>query len=360
MARNRFFGLTNRVLMLIAAALLVVSYLSMLVNPAKLWLMSLAGLLFVPFAFLNVFLLIWAFVRRSKAFVIPLLALIPAFFLLGRYARFVSEEEAAPVVTSDGSIKVMSWNVGRFALSHRTLDFEDYQECADSVFDYIRKQDADVICLQEVRVSDSRKIRQYLAKKMPGYSAEYYIFPARSGSFGNVTLSRMPVRNRGVIRFDESANLAIFTDYKSGDRTFRVYNCHFESYNISFSGIVKGLLESDREVFTVTGEKMRRSITRRPKQVNKVFDDIEDCPVEAFVCGDFNDNPTSYTYYRMMRDRQDTFVEAGNGFGATYSLMWPLLRIDYILCPKSAQIISHETPHVRLSDHYPVISELVL
>jgi endonuclease/exonuclease/phosphatase family metal-dependent hydrolase len=113
-------------------------------------------------------------------------------------------------------------------------------------------------------------------------------------------------------------------------------------------------------VFTVTGEKMRRSITRRPKQVNKVFDDIEDCPVEAFVCGDFNDNPTSYTYYRMMRDRQDTFVEAGNGFGATYSLMWPLLRIDYILCPKSAQIISHETPHVRLSDHYPVISELVL
>lgn len=359
MARNRFFGLTNRVLMLMAAALLVLSYLSMLVNPAKLWLMSLAGLMFVPFALLNLFLLIWAFVRRSKAFVIPLFALIPAFFFLGRYARFVSEEDAAPVVSGD-VVKVMSWNVGRFAMSSRAMDFESYEQCADSVFNYIKEQDADIICLQEVRVGDSRRIRQYLDMKMPGYSFEYYIFPGKGSSFGNLTISRMPVKNRGVIRFDESANLAIFSDYKVGDRTFRVYNCHFESYNISFSGIVRGLLRNDSEVFVRTGEKMRRSITRRPKQVNKVFSDIENCPVEAFVCGDFNDNPTSYTYYRMMRNRKDTFVEAGNGFGATYSRLWPLLRIDYVLCPESAAVVSHHTPHVRLSDHYPVISEIAL
>ena len=174
MARNRFFGLTNRVLMLMAAALLVLSYLSMLVNPAKLWLMSLAGLMFVPFALLNFFLLIWAFVRRSKAFVIPLLALIPAFFFLGRYARFVSEEETAPVVSGD-VVKVMSWNVGRFAMSSRFLDFENFEQCADSVFNYIKEQDADIICLQEVRLGDSRRIRQYLDMKMPGYSFEYYI-----------------------------------------------------------------------------------------------------------------------------------------------------------------------------------------
>ena len=82
MARNRFFGLTNRVLLLVAALLLVVSYLSMVVNPAKLWLMSLAGLMFVPFLLLNIFLLVWAFMRRSKAFVIPLLAIIPAVFFI--------------------------------------------------------------------------------------------------------------------------------------------------------------------------------------------------------------------------------------------------------------------------------------
>ena len=56
MARNIFFGLTNRVLLLLAALLLVLSYLSMVINPAKLWLMSIAGLMFVPFLLLNVFL----------------------------------------------------------------------------------------------------------------------------------------------------------------------------------------------------------------------------------------------------------------------------------------------------------------
>ena len=56
MARNRFFGLTNRVLLLAAASLLALSYLSMVVNPAKFWLISLAGLFFVPFIILNLFL----------------------------------------------------------------------------------------------------------------------------------------------------------------------------------------------------------------------------------------------------------------------------------------------------------------
>ena len=61
-----------------------------------------------------------------------------------------------------------------------------------------------------------------------------------------------------------------------------------------------------------------------------------------------------------MRDSQDTFVEAGDGFGATYSRLWPMLRIDYVLCPKSCTVVTHETRKVRLSDHYPVITEIAL
>lgn len=357
MAKNRFFGLTNRVLLVIAALLLVLSYGSMVVNPAKLWIMSLAGLMFVPFFALNVFLLIWAFVRRSRAFVIPLLALLPAFFFMGRYIRFEGDREP-PVAASENVLKVMSWNVGRFSLQHAGSGISGFDRCADSVFSYIREQKPDIVCLQEFKIRDAQRVKEYVKRHMPGYSSEYYVFTGRSGSFGNLTLSRMPVRNRGVVRFEGGTNLSIFTDYAYAGKVFRVYNCHFESYNISFSGIVRGIIGSDSEVFTETGQKMKRSISRRPKQVDKVFDDIENCPVEAFVCGDFNDNPMSYTYWRMMRDRQDTFVQAGEGFGATYSRLWPMLRIDYILCPKSAVVLSHQTPRVRLSDHYPVITEI--
>lgn len=355
MARNKFFGLTNRVLLLLAALLLVVSYLSMVINPAKLWLMSIAGLMFVPFLLLNLFLLFWAFVRRSKAFVIPLLVIVPAIFFMGRYVHFKGDEQP-PVVLSENVIKVMTWNVGRF--SYHSLN--SFEQCADSVFAYIKEQKPDVVCLQEFKIKDARKIKQYLKAKMPGYASEYYVFTGRNGSAGNLTLSRMPVRNRGVVKFDGGTNLAIFSDYEYAGKVFRVYNCHFESYNISFSGIVRALMKSDKEAFVETGDKMKRSISRRPKQVDKVFNDIESCPVESFVCGDFNDNPMSYTYSRMMRDRLDTFVEAGDGFGATYSILWPMLRIDYVLCPKSCTVVTHETPKVKLSDHYPVITEIAL
>ena len=234
------------------------------------------------------------------------------------------------------------------------------EACADSVFAYIETENPDIVCLQEFRIKDGRKIRQYLRQKMKGYSSEYYIFTGPHSSFGNVTLSRLPVRNRGVLKFDSSTNLAIFTDYQHDGKVFRVYNCHFESYNISFSGIVRAIIDKNNDVFTETGVKMKRSITRRPKQVDQVFTDIESCPVESFVCGDFNDNPMSYTYHRLMRDHNDSFVEAGDGFGATYARLWPLLRIDYVLAPDSSTVYTHRTPHVKLSDHYPVITEVSL
>ena len=88
--------------------------------------------------------------------------------------------------------------------------------------------------------------------------------------------------------------------------------------------------------------------------------DIEVCTLEAIVTGDFNDNPMSYTYNRLKKGRDDSFVEAGKGFGATYSFLWPFIRIDYILYPSHFTAVSHSVPRVRYSDHYPVIAEINL
>ena len=355
--KNRFLGITSRVLMLIVAALLALSYLSVVINPAKVWVVSLSGIFFVPLMTLNLLLLIWALKRKSGSFMIPLLTLLPSFFFIGRYVQFNSDEAIEEPVTEE-VVKIVSWNVGRFAMYGE--DIEGKEECMDSVISFIRSQNPDIICLQEFSVNENTDIKTYIKHRLKGYNAEYYMFPNKDNSFGNVTLSRYPVKGKGRIRFDESANLAIYTDYKVGDRSFRVYNCHFESYNISLTGVVRALVRRDSTVMAETGTKMKRSITRRPKQVDKVFEDIENCPVEAFVCGDFNDNPMSYTYFRMTRGRKDSFVEAGDGFGATYATLWPMLRIDYILFPDRYHAISHDIPRVGYSDHYPVVTEIVL
>ena len=359
MAKNRFFGLTSRVLMLIVAGLLILSYASIVVNPAKVWFISLVGIFFVPLSMLNIFLLLWAIKRLSKSFLIPLLALVPAFFFAGRYIQFDSDEDRIARMSHTGNtIKILSYNVARFSFDGDQNSSQAAQ--MDSVFKFILDQDPDIICLQEFRTSDYKNVRTFLKKRMGEYKAEYYLFPTGKGAFGNVTLSRMPVKKKGVIKFEESANLAIYTDYNCYGRDFRVYNCHFESYNISFSGILRAIVSKDSGVFAETGNKMKASITRRPKQVDQVFSDIENCPFDSFVCGDFNDNPMSYTYYRMTRGRKDAFVEAGNGFGATFATMWPLLRIDYVLYPEQFKAVYHEIPRVPWSDHYPVITEIEL
>ena len=359
MARNRFFGLTSRVLMLIVAGLLILSYASIIVNPAKVWFISLAGIFFIPLSILNIFLLLWAVKRRSKSFMIPLLALLPSIFFVGRYVQSDSDEDRIARMSHTGkTLKIVSYNVGRFAYDKG--GFTSRGECADSVFAFILDQNPDIICLQEFHTSDVRRVKSLINRRMSDYNAEYYLFPTGKGAFGNITLSKLPVKGKGVIKFDGSTNLAIYTDYQQGGKSFRVYNCHFESYSISMSGILRAIAGRDRAVFAETGNKMKRSITRRPKQVDQVFSHIEDCPVESFVCGDFNDNPMSYTYYRMTRGRNDAFVEAGDGFGATFATMWPVLRIDYVLAPEAFKVVSHDIPRIPYSDHYPVITEIEL
>lgn len=251
--------------------------------------------------------------------------------------------------------------ISRLAASQSSRRGGGNAVCADSVVKFIMAADADIVCLQEVNLPGEYDVARFFEKRFPGYNIGYFMFVTKKGSYGNVTLSKFPIEGKGRLTFDKSSNLAIFTDLKIGEgSSLRVYNCHFESYNISLARLKKSVEEKDGEMMWATEEKMKKSIRRRPEQVDKVMSDIEDCTLEAIVTGDFNDNPMSYTYNRLKKGRDDSFVEAGKGFGATYSFLWPFIRIDYILYPSHFTAVSHSVPRVRYSDHYPVIAEINL
>ena len=345
-----------RVLMLLAAALLFLSYASMVVNPAKAWYMTALGLMFVPIAALNFFLLVWAIRRKSGALLIPLLALLPSLIFIGKYFQFSSGGEAP----KEDPVKLVSYNVGRFVMGKGDFrNAEGRSICVDSVARFIKSTDADIICLQEFDLSGDYDVARFIHDHFPDYDAAYFMHINNEGAYGNVTLSRFPIAGKGRIQFEKSANQAIYTDLKIRDgATLRVYNCHFESYNISLSALAKSITQHDNNSLKDTEEKMKRSIIRRPEQVQQVMADIEECPLEAIVAGDFNDNPMSYTYHRLMKGRKDSFVEAGKGFGATYSVLWPFIRIDYILYPSHFKAVSNNIPRLRYSDHYPVVTEI--
>lgn len=334
--------------MTIAAILLIVSYLSIYINPAKAWFMTVFGLLFVPLLVCNFILLIWAVIRKSRAVVIPLLALAPTAFMTDKFFRFNGNDK------EDGKgIRIISYNVGRFSLEQTDMQMTP-ETCADSVMQFLMEQNADIICLQEFYMKDPDNIRSYLSDKMKGYDIRYYINVNAHGAYGNVTLSRFHALNKGKITFEHSSNLALYTDYSINGDIFRVYNCHFESYNISLPGLATSLRKDYKEAFWQTEEKMKRSIVRRPKQVDMVLNDIEMSPEKVIVTGDFNDTPMSYTYWRLSFNRKDSFKEAGRGSGATYSKLWPFLRIDYILFPEDYLALNHKVIHKGFSDHYPI------
>lgn len=343
-------GIVARVLMLLSAGLLALSYVSMLVNPAKAWHFTFFGLLFIPLILLNVIMLIWAACRKSGTYVIPLVALLPGLLFIGRYFRFAS----GGAEKGDNCIKIMTYNVGKFTLGKGY----EYSESLDSITALIRHSDADIVCMQEFNSEHLNDIPKLLEAQFPDYFYCYFInMNAGSGS-GNVTLSKFPIESRGHFNFEGSANLAIYTDIRIGESNLRIYNCHFQSYSISLAALARNW--KHRSVMMETEHKMKESIIKRPQQVEQVLSDIEDCPLESIVAGDFNDTPMSYTYHRLRKGRKDAFVEAGSGFGATYSFLWPLIRIDYVLFPASFEGVSYSCKHVGYSDHYPVITEINL
>ncbi|MBQ9195589.1 MAG: endonuclease/exonuclease/phosphatase family protein [Bacteroidales bacterium] len=331
---------------LLASALLVLAYVSVIVDPAKAWFFTFFGLLYPPVLVFTFGLFVWALIRRSSMRGLLLTVLLPSFFFVGRYYQ-----PHWKTLEGESSLKVVSYNVGLFAHSDGA---QDRLALADSVCAFLLKQDADIICLQEFYLPSGENPDRWLRRHFPGYKAEYYLLTGKSGRAGNLTLSRRGVHDRGKEVFEKSTNMAVWTDVKLDSSTVRIYNCHFESYNISLSGLVKGLRND--AFLEETGLKMRRSITSRPKQVAHVLQSMEKAPVRSLAVGDFNDSPLSYTYFRLQRGRKDSFVKAGKGFGATYRALWPLLRIDYILYPKNLEAISFEVLSAPYSDHNPIVA----
>lgn len=345
-------GVTARVAMLINAALLLLSCLSVLINPARVWIATVFGILFLPFLLLNIFLLVWAVVRRSGSFWIPLLALVPAMFFLGSHTQFEKKIE----IYEGEKVNVVSYNVGRFAQYSSRAAVSSRQECMDEVVAFLRQTDADIICLQEFYLKKGKDVKETLRSCFPGYHSAYYVYDTGRGLCGNVTLSRYPIVGKNSFNFENSSNLAVCTDLRIGADKLRLYNCHFESYNISIPRIIKSI-GRDEGVMQDTEEKVRRSITRRPRQVDRILRDISSCEIETMVAGDFNDTPMSYTYTKLKKDMKDSFVEAGKGFGGTYSVLFPFLRIDYVLFPERYSSDRHEVLRRPWSDHYPLITD---
>ena len=333
-----------------AGLLMILSYLSVFISPKISSIPMFLGLYFIPLAGLNIILLLIALGRHTYDLFIPLVVLLPAIFHSDLFLKVGKGD--VPEQTGE-AVKVLTYNIGRYMLAGKGMSEE---KTISGIRALISDENPDIVCLQEFLTRDTASI----FARLPEYPYRYSHFFHGSNFFGNITLSRYPIVGGKAITFGKSTNLCIKSDVNTKFGIISIFNCHLESYSISFTSIVKRLTRKGyfREEFASLHDRIGNATVRRTDQVEKILEIDRENPYPSIICGDFNDTPVSYTYRQLKSGRKDTFSEAGEGFSSTYSVLWPLLRIDYILIPDGLGCSDHKVLRAPYSDHYPVISTI--
>ncbi|MDR0695146.1 MAG: endonuclease/exonuclease/phosphatase family protein [Prevotellaceae bacterium] len=332
-----------------AAVGLAMSYFARYVHPAGTWFFAFFGLLFPQLVALNVLLAVSWLVVKRKVLWWHAAVILPAFFFLPAYVQW-QRGDHQPV--QRGEIKIITYNVHLFGVNTATRTLETLPDIAA----FIGKEAPDIVCLQEAAVFDTAGIRRLF----PDYPHIYYRSRRLFGKawFTTATLSRHPVRGKGVIVFPNSGNTCIYTDISIDGQIVRVYNNHLESTRLdlamSFSRLKEDRVRNE-EIKRVT-VRLRDAFKKRAAQVDTVAAHIAASPYPVLVCGDFNDLPMSYTYRKMKGSRHDAFMDAGAGMPSSFRSMLPAFRIDYIFNDDYFEAKQFYIPEIRYSDHYPVVA----
>ena len=338
---------------------MALSYIAVYVNPSKFAVPLFFGLYFIPILVINLILFFIALIWKSKSAWIPIVVLLPSLLYAESFFKIDNDSD----VQREGiKLKIETYNTGMFSSSKKAHSRTFVLKMIER---QVARNNPDILCLQEAFMENKEQVKEIFSEFK--YRV-YHLYPVKNGHyFGNIILSKFKINDGGRISFRHSTNLALYADIEHYGRILRIYDNHLESYNISFTSLVQRLgseRRNDQEEFTSdlinVHAKVKGTVIRRSNQANIIAGNIKRSPYPAIICGDFNDTPMSYAYHMLSKDRKDSFRESGKGFAATFSYLWPLLRIDYVLFPTDFESVSHVTIKSSMSDHYPVVTELVI
>ncbi|NEU10045.1 endonuclease/exonuclease/phosphatase family protein [Flavihumibacter sp. R14] len=349
----------------IAAALLLLSYTASFTDPHTFWPIAFFGLAYPMFLVLNLLFIVYWLLRSPKYSLISLLCILIGFKFLTGYVGFREKTAIAVPKSSQNFLRVMTYNVHSF----KQFGDKNDQFTKDQILAIIRDEQPDVLCIQEFF---SRKKGEYNFRKLISEIMEsnnYYFVPSLQNEYeaiGMAIFTKLPVIDKGNIPFKNvTGNEALYMDLKFKGRSFRIYNVHFQS--ISFQPEdYKYLKEVTKEIDTDVkssrriGSRLKQAFLKRSDQVKLVKEHAAKCKTPYLVAGDFNDTPVSFAVNEMAEGLSNGFRKKGSGFGITYNGDFPNFQIDYILASEEFEIKNYQIISKKLSDHYPVRTDLEL
>lgn len=349
-----------------AVVSLLLSYLASYSDPSSLWIAPFFGLAYPAILIINVLFVFYWLIRWPRFALISGITILAGWSVILNYIGFRENTAIMVPKSSESFIRIMTYNV------HNFKQFGDKNDkfTKDQILNVIRNEQPDVICFQEFfsRKKGEYNFRKYIQEIL---DTEYYYFkPSTDNGYeaiGMAIFSKFPIVNQGNIQFAKNMNWneAIWADLKKGDKTFRVYNVHFQSISFQpedyqYLQKVRKEIDTDVESSKKIGGRLKRAFIKRGNQVKMVKSHADSCTIPYIVAGDFNDTPISYTVKTISTGMNNSFREKGSGFGVTYNGAFPNFQIDYIFSSPEFSVKNYLIIDKKLSDHFPVRTDLEL
>ena len=322
-------------------------------DPSEHPMLSTAGMAFPVFLLLNMgFLFVWLMFKWKMAW-IPIAGYLLAYVPISIYLPVNSAKDIP-----DGAIKIISYNVCAYGGNYK------YEDGFKTVLEYLKNEDADIVCLQEdVDTWRGNVFGEY--KQTYAYN-DTLVLVNQPESFNALGIhTRYPIVKRERIEYASLANGSAAWWLKVGRDTLIVVNNHFESCHLTtedrlqYRQILHGKMSSDsaRQESKLLLVKLAEANAKRAGQIRAVKRYVEShSQYPIIVCGDFNDNPISYSRRQMTQLLRDCFVETGRGIGLSYNQKAFSLRIDHLFCSEDIQPYNCKIDaSMDASDHNPLI-----
>lgn len=365
-AKTTFIDKLVRLAAIVLAIVLVLGFIAGRFDPREHKYIPFFGLAY-PFALmLNGGMIIWWLIRKRWSFAIATLVLILCGWqsLTATIGIFGNEGEGPK--TSSDHIRMMTYNVHSF----KPYGMENVESVKQQMLDVIAKENPDVICFQEyfTRRKGSFDITDSLKRILK--NPYYYFVPSSENSYeatGLAIFSRYPIKNKGIVLFGPNFgdNSSIYVDLLIKKKTLRVYNVHLQSISFEkqdYSYIDKITQKMNAEL--VPSKRILSMLStafyKRAGQIDVMKAHLATCNTPFLIAGDFNDTPASYAVTQLTKSLKNTFKEQGTGLGRTYNGKFPNFQIDYIATTKELKVYNHRIIEAKLSDHFPVRSDLAL
>ncbi len=318
-------------------------------NPeGKEWI-SFPGLVLLPVLAVNLCLFLMWCVFRSHWCWVPLVALLLNWeFLISMFQIRVFPKE---IPIGKEAVKVITYNVNNFNT--------DGKKQLPNIADWLRKEDPDIVCLQECPVESALRMDS-LAKTL-SFLPYYCSTRSATKAAGNAIFSKYPILRFESILYPESSNKSLFAVMDIQGDSVRVFNNHFQTTSVNavkprlYQAHAEGKQLEETEAAFHMAFQMKKNFVKRATQADYIRQMLDAGEGPVILCGDFNDTPASYTYRTVKGDLTDGFRDCGFGFGYTFRQLKRIFRIDYIIYSPDFKGVTYDSPNLDYSDHKPVV-----